>query len=148
MIGSNCEIYYSQARSVQLAMIHIDNMTTRRTVPGQIVIRVLSTKRVLKLILFSAPMLRDEASVNSLLWSSITRQMRYSRRNIGRVSSRSMGTCTEMGISSDWTEYHPKWKAPGIGWTAHSTSSTASWTDRLADIAMRQSSIQLSTANS
>jgi len=57
-------------------MIHIDNMTTSSTVPGQMVIKVLSTKRVLKLIRFSAPILRDDASVKSRLCSSMTRQMR------------------------------------------------------------------------
>ena len=53
-------------------MIHNETMNTSSTVPGQIVIRVLSTKRVLKLILLRAPMLRELASVNSLEWSSIT----------------------------------------------------------------------------
>lgn len=47
-------------------------MTTSRTVPGQIVMRALSTNRVLKLIRFNAPMLRDDASVNSRLCSNIT----------------------------------------------------------------------------
>ena len=47
-------------------------MNTSSTVPGQIVMRVLSTKRVLKLIRLRAPMLLELASVNSLEWSSIT----------------------------------------------------------------------------
>ena len=68
--------YLSQARSVQLAIIQRDNMNTRSTVPGHIVIRVFITKRVLKFIRFSAPMLRELASVKSLLWRSITRHMR------------------------------------------------------------------------
>ena len=62
----------SQARRDQLATIHRDNITTSSTVPGQIVIRVLRTKRVLKLIRLSAPILRDDASVNSRLCSNIT----------------------------------------------------------------------------
>lgn len=46
-------------------MIHNETMNTSSTVPGQMVISVLRTNRVLKLILFRAPMLREEASVNS-----------------------------------------------------------------------------------
>lgn len=46
-------------------MIHKDTMNTSSTVPGHMVISVLRTNRVLKLIRFSAPMLREEASVNS-----------------------------------------------------------------------------------
>lgn len=42
-------------------------MKTSSTVPGQMVMSVFSTKRVLKFIRFKAPMDRDEASVNSLL---------------------------------------------------------------------------------
>jgi len=64
--------YLSQALRAQLAVIHRVSMTTRRTVPGHIVIRVLRTKRVLKLIRLRAPILRDEASVNSRLCNSIT----------------------------------------------------------------------------
>lgn len=60
-------LYLSHWRSVQLAMIHRETIKTRRTVPGHIVINVLSTNRVLKLIRFRAPIDRDEASVNSLL---------------------------------------------------------------------------------
>jgi len=59
--------YLSHWRRVQLAMIHRETTKTRRTVPGQVVIRVLRTKRVLKLIWFKAPMERDDASVNNLL---------------------------------------------------------------------------------
>ena len=42
------------------------------TVPGQMVMRVLRTNRVLKLIRLRAPMLLELASVNSFEWSSIT----------------------------------------------------------------------------
>jgi len=66
----------SQARSIQLAMIHSDNMSTTSTVPGQIVIRVFRTNRVFSCIRFSAPILRDDASEKSRLWSSRTRPMR------------------------------------------------------------------------
>ena len=38
---------------------------------------------VLKLILLSAPILRDEASVNRREWSNITRAIKYNRKNIG-----------------------------------------------------------------
>ncbi|XP_039369115.1 uncharacterized protein LOC120390473 [Mauremys reevesii] len=64
-------------------MIHREMLKTSSTVPGQMVMRVFMTKRVLKLILLSAPMLRDEASVKSLLCSSMTRAIRYRRRNMG-----------------------------------------------------------------
>lgn len=68
--------YLSHTRTVHAAMIQHDTLKTSRTVPGQMVIRVFMTKRVSKLILLSAPMLREEASVNSLLWSSMTRPIR------------------------------------------------------------------------
>ena len=64
--------YLSHCLRVQLAMIHKETMNTRRTVPGQMVMRVFRTKRVLKLIRFNAPILREDASVNSLECSSIT----------------------------------------------------------------------------
>lgn len=84
--------YLSHCLSVQLAIIHRDTMNTSNTVPGHMVMSVFSTNLVLKLIRFRAPMLRDDASVNSLLCSSITRQMRYSRKNIGSDSGTSYGT--------------------------------------------------------
>ncbi len=62
----------SHCLSVQLAMIHSETMNTSSTVPGQMVMRVLRTKRVLKLIRLSAPMLRELASVNSFECRSIT----------------------------------------------------------------------------
>jgi len=62
----------SQARRIQLKMTQSDSMTTTRTVPGQIVISVLKTNRVLKLMRLSAPMLRDDASENNRLCNSIT----------------------------------------------------------------------------
>lgn len=62
---------------------------TSRTVPGQRVMRVLSTKRMLNLIRFMAPIERELASVNSFECSSITRKIKYKRRNIGRVSTTS-----------------------------------------------------------
>ncbi|TNN77091.1 hypothetical protein EYF80_012729 [Liparis tanakae] len=65
-----------RTRTVHAAMIQEDILNTSRTVPGQMVMRVFMTKRVLKLILLRAPMLRDEASVNSLLWSNMTLPIR------------------------------------------------------------------------
>ncbi len=53
-------------------MIHSETMKTSSTVPGQMVIKVLSTKRVLKLMRLRAPMLLELASVNSLECRSIT----------------------------------------------------------------------------
>jgi hypothetical protein len=53
-------------------MIQSETMKTSSTVPGQMVISVFSTKRVLKLMRFRAPMLRELASVNSLECSNIT----------------------------------------------------------------------------
>lgn len=67
-------------------------MKTSSTVPGQMVINVLSTNRVLKLMRFRAPILLEEASVKSLEWSSITRQIRYSRKNMGSDKVTSYGT--------------------------------------------------------
>ena len=51
-----------------------------------------ATNLVLKLIRFNAPILRDEASVNSFECSSITRQIRYKRRNIGSERATSSDT--------------------------------------------------------
>lgn len=53
---------------------------------------VLSTNLVLKLILFKAPIDLELASVNSLLCNSITRQIRYSRKNMGKLSGTSIET--------------------------------------------------------
>ena len=53
-------------------MIQSETMKTSSTVPGQIVMSVLSTKRVLKLIRFSAPIDRELASVNSFECNNIT----------------------------------------------------------------------------
>lgn len=53
-------------------MIQSVTMKTSSTVPGQIVMSVFSTKRVLKLMRFRAPMERELASVNSLECRSIT----------------------------------------------------------------------------
>ena len=58
-------------------MIQRETMKTRRTVPGQMVMRVLRTNLVLKLILLRAPILLELASVKSLLWSNMTRQIKY-----------------------------------------------------------------------
>ncbi len=55
-------LYLSQARNVQLAIIKSERIKTSKTVPGQIVINVLSTNRVLNLIRLKAPILLDEAS--------------------------------------------------------------------------------------
>ena len=55
----------SHWRRVHEAIIHKDTMKTNNTVPGQIVIKVLRTNFVLKFIRFSAPILRDDASVNN-----------------------------------------------------------------------------------
>ncbi len=80
---SNKVGHLSHALTVQAAMIHREMVNTSSTVPGQIVMRVFITKRVLKFILFRAPILRDDASVKSLLCSSMTRAMRYRRRKHG-----------------------------------------------------------------
>lgn len=71
-----CLTHRSQRRIVHDPIIHKETMNTMRTVPGHIVIRVFKTNRVLKLIRLRAPMLRELASVNNLLWSSMTRQIK------------------------------------------------------------------------
>ena len=53
-------------------MIQSDTMKTSSTVPGQIVIKVFRTNRVLKLIRLSAPIEREDASVNNFECKSIT----------------------------------------------------------------------------
>ena len=90
--------YLSQTRTVQAAMIHSEMLNTSSTVPGQMVMRVFMTKRVLKLILLRAPMLRDEASVKSLLCSSMTRAIRYRRRNMGMDRMMSTSASAREGV--------------------------------------------------
>ena len=68
--------HLSQALNIQAQIIHNESMKTPMTVPGNIVINVFRTNLVLNVILLRAPMLRDDASVNSLLCRSITRTMR------------------------------------------------------------------------
>lgn len=68
--------HLSQTRTVQAAMIQEEMLKTRSTVPGQMVMSVFMTKRVLKVILLRAPMLRLEASVKILLCSNMTRPSR------------------------------------------------------------------------
>lgn len=71
------------------------------TVPGQIVIKVFKTNFVSKLILFSAPILLDEASVNNLLCKSMTRHIKYNLSNIGNDRSMSIGTlATKSSLAS------------------------------------------------
>lgn len=138
----------SQARRSQLAIIHRDSINTRRTVPGHMVISVFNTNLVSKLILFKAPMLREDASVNNLLCNNITLQIRYRRRYIGIESTISTGTT--VCWASRWSVFgvvHTKVKLPGMGCTAHMTISTVSWIVLLQEIAILQSSTQLSTAN-
>ena len=60
-------------------MIQSVTMKTSSTVPGQIVMSVFSTKRVLKLMRFRAPMERELASVNSLECRSITLEREQKR---------------------------------------------------------------------
>ena len=140
--------YLSHARNVQLAIIHSDSMNTSRTVPGHIVMRVFKTKRVLKFIRFSAPILRELASVKSLLCSNITLHIKYSLRNIGSASSRSTGTFFDVIVSpSAWIVVQVNLKFPGMGCIAQTKSSTHICTRRRHDMAIRQSSTQLSMAN-
>ena len=65
IVCSPAYAHLSHCLRVQLAMIQRETMNTSSTVPGQIVMSVLSTKRVLKLMRFSAPIDRELASVNS-----------------------------------------------------------------------------------
>lgn len=52
----------SHILNVQLAMMNKERMKTRRTVPGQMVIKVFKTNVVLNLIRLNAPILLDDAS--------------------------------------------------------------------------------------
>lgn len=141
--------YLSQARSNQLVIIHIESVKTSITVPGQMCIKVFNTKRVSKLILFSAPILREDASVKSLLCSNITLAMRYSLRNIGIERRISTGTLSSPTDAPSYNSvFQIKKNSPGIGCTAQTRISSPSWILRLQDIAIRQSSTQLSMANS
>jgi hypothetical protein len=123
-------------------------MKTNKTVPGQMVINVFKTNLVLKLIRFNAPMLRLDASVNSLLCSNMDLQIRYRRMNMGNDSTRSIGTtalCSSRELAGLVTQM--KLKLPGIGWIKQTNISTMIRLTRCHVIAMRQSSIQLSIMN-
>ena len=82
----NCDVLLetdlSHARRIQLATIHSESMITTSTVPGQIVINVLNTKRVLKSMRLRAPMLRDDASENRRLCSSRTVHTSHYQRTV------------------------------------------------------------------
>lgn len=105
---------------------------------------------VLKFMRFKAPILRDDASVNNFECNSITRHIRYSRRNIGNDNATSYGTVSVpiclfllANLVVHWNVY-----CPGIGCTAHIVSSNVIWHIRCHVIAIRQSSAQLSIINS
>ena len=68
--------HLSHALRNQLAIIQRDRIFTSSTVPGQMVISVFITNLVSKFIRFNAPILLDEASVNSLECNNITRAIR------------------------------------------------------------------------
>ena len=63
VMQGNTQTHLSHARSIQLAIIHSDNMKTSNMVPGQIVMSVFNTNLVLNVIRFSAPMLREVVSL-------------------------------------------------------------------------------------
>jgi len=91
------------------------------------VIRVFRTNFVSKFILFRAPILLEDASVNSLLCNNITLAMRYSLRNIGSANTVSMLTSAERNlVPSECIVLQVKLKSPGIGWIAHTMNSMLS----------------------
>lgn len=105
---------------------------------------------VLKFMRFKAPILRDDASVNNFECNSITRHIRYSRRNIGNDNATSYGTVSVPICLFLLANLVVHWKVycPGIGCTAHIVSSNVIWHIRCHVIAIRQSSAQLSIINS
>ena len=124
-------------------------MKTSKTVPGQIVIKVFITNLVLKLIRFKAPILRLEASVNSLLCNNIDLHIKYKRINMGIDNIRSIGTsalCSSSELAGLVIQI--KLKLPGIGWIRQTNISTNICVTRCHVMAIRQSSIQLSIINS
>ena len=67
---------------------------------------------------------------------------------MGSASSKSTGTRFDVIVSpSECTVVHVNSKLPGIGCIAQTSSSTQICASRRHDIAMRQSSTQLSIAN-
>lgn len=83
-------IHLSHARNVQLAMMKRVKMNTSKTVPGQMVIKVLKTNLVLNLIRLNAPMLLDDASVNG-------------RSSLACECRRHLLTCEQFAMQ----EHHP-----------------------------------------
>lgn len=140
--------YHSQALKIHAQIIQSDSMKTTRTVPGNMFISVFSTNLVLNVILFRAPMLREDASVNSLLCSNITLTIKYNLKNIGSEKMTSYGTRSifhcEVFMSNT---LHMKVWEPATGCIAHITSSPTIWQILPHDIVILQSSIQLSTTN-
>lgn len=141
--------YLSHTCMIQLAKIHNVTVKTSSTVPGQIVINVFNTNLVLKLILFKAPILLDEASVNSLLCNNITLQIRYNLKNMGMDK---MTSISASAARSAWVKdhfaIHLKEYTPGIGCTAQTKTSNAIVVIRDHVKASRHSSAQLSTRKS
>lgn len=149
IIKAELTSYLSQALTSQPAIIHSVSIKTSNTVPGQIVISVFRTNFVSKWMRLSAPILLDEASVKSLLCSNMTRQMRYSLKNIGTDKTTSKETSFRNGLSFlAKVPVQKKVQSPGIGWMAQIINSSNSWRVRRQDIAILQSSTQLSTAKS
>ena len=94
-------------------------------------------------------MLRDEASVNNFECNSITRQIKYKRRNIGNDKATSYGTSSVPIVLFLFANFvvHRKQYSPGIGCMAHIKSSKLIWLIRCHVIAILQSSAQLSIIN-
>lgn len=74
--------YLSQTRTVQ-AMIHSEMLNTSSTVPSRWLMRVFMTKRCVEVDLVEGPDAAGRGTVKSLLCSSMTRAIRYRRRNMG-----------------------------------------------------------------
>ena len=70
----NWDHYLSVAFKIQLDTRKIERVTIVSKALGYRFMSVLTTKRVLKEILFMAPMLREETSLKSLLCKSMHRQ--------------------------------------------------------------------------
>lgn len=140
--------YLSQALSIQLAIIKRLRINTNKTVPGQMVIRVLRTNLVLKLILFRAPILRLDASVKSFECKSMERQIKYKRKNMGNERNKSTGMTALFSSGAVVALVtQENLKSPGIGWIKQMITSTVISVIRFRVIEMRQSSTQLSIIN-
>lgn len=94
-----CVLFYlSHSRSIQAEVNQKSMIKTRSVRAGYLFMSTLRTKRKVKLMLLSEPMLLYEALSSTLLWSRMARCTRYRRKNISADSTSSNSSHVSMGL--------------------------------------------------